>query len=403
MSVQELRTWSERFAARARVDLGGDIASILALGNATEVITFSGGFPDPATFPGPAIGDLLGELLREGDTSPLQYSPTEGLASTRAHLRRRVGRLEGLEPDEDELIVTSGGIEALGMLAKTFVDPGDVVALEAPTYLGAVMSFRSFQARVVGVPLDEEGLRVDALADLLAGGLRPKLLYTIPDHQNPAGVTLSAERREALVDLARRHGVLVVEDVAYRELGFDDPPLPSLWSLAPDAVVQIGTFSKTFFPGVRLGWAAGPREVVAQMVSAKQLSDQCTGALGQRLVEEYDRRGLLDEQVRRARDLYRRRCALMLGALEEHMGESAAWTRPRGGFFCWVTLPPSVDATALAPEALARGVAYVPGFSFFPEGTGHNTLRLSFSRVADDRIGEGIARLAELFAGRLPS
>ena len=401
--VGQLRGWTDRFAARTRIDLGGDIASILALANADDVISFGGGFPDPETFPTDVLAGLLRELLATGDPSTLQYSPVEGLAATRAYLRRRLGEREGLEPSEPELMVTSGGIEAMQLLGMTFLDPGDAVAVEAPTYLGAVMGFRRLDARVVGITLDEGGLRVDELESQLAAGLRPKLLYTIADHQNPAGVSMAADRRPALVELARRYGFLIVEDVAYRELGFSGDRLPSLWAMGPDVTVQIGTFSKTFFPGVRLGWATGPADVVAAMVAAKQLSDQCAGALGQRLLEAYGSRGLLDEQIDRARALYRRRSERMQAALTASMPPSVSWTRPGGGFFCWVTLPGVIDATELAAEAMARGVAYVPGASFFPDGQGRNTLRLAFCKVRDDRIDEGVARLAELVTSRLPA
>jgi len=399
--VDQLQVWRDRFAARARMDLGGDLAAILALANAEDVISFGGGFPDPETFPNEVLADLLRELLTGGDASTLQYSPVEGLPGPRAYLRERLGALEGLEPSEAELVVTSGGIEALNLLGTTFVDAGDTVVVEAPTYLGAVMGFRRLDAGIVGVPLDDGGLRVDDLEERVAGGLRPKLLYTIPDHQNPAGVSLSAERRPALVDLARRTGFLIVEDVAYRELGFTGDRMPSLWSLGPDVVVQIGTFSKTFFPGVRLGWAAGPAEVIAALVAAKQLTDQCAGALGQRLLEAYGRRGLLDAQIVSARALYRRRSERMQGALTACMPAGVAWTRPAGGFFSWATLPPQIDATALAPEAMERGVAYVPGAPFFPDGSGRNTMRLAFCKVRDDRIDDGIARLGALIASKL--
>jgi 2-aminoadipate transaminase len=260
------------------------------------------------------------------------------------------------------------------------------------------MAFRGFEARSECVEIDDDGLRVDVLADRLAAGGRPKLVYVIPDHQNPAGVSLAAERRVALVELARRYGFLLLEDVAYRELSFEGSRLPALWSLAPDVVVQIGTFSKTFFPGVRLGWVAGPAEVVAWLVTAKQNTDQCAGGLGQRLLEEYGRRGLLDRQIAAARELYQRRCRLLLAAIAAQMPQGVRWTTPRGGFFSWVTLPPEVDTAKLAQAALERGVAFVPGVPFFPDGQGWNQLRLSFSKVDDEVIPEGIRRLSALLA-----
>jgi 2-aminoadipate transaminase len=292
--------WEDRFAARTREEVGAGLGSILALSTATDFISFSGGFPDPATFPGPALAEILGSLIDAGDASAMQYAPTPGLPGPRAFIAARLERLEGRRPQEEELLITSGAIEALELLSKTFLDPGDLVLVEGPTYLGAIMAFRSFQADVECLPIDHDGLDPDALERHLAAGRVPKLLYTIPDHQNPAGLTLSAERRRVLVELSRRYGFLLVEDVAYRELGFAGARLPSLWSLAPDTVVQIGTFSKTFFPGVRLGWGAGPAKVVAKLVLAKQNTDQCAGALGQRLLEEYGRRGLLEEQNARA-------------------------------------------------------------------------------------------------------
>jgi 2-aminoadipate transaminase len=378
------------FAERTRAGAGDGIAAILGLLANPDLISFAGGFPDPRTFPAERVASLVGEL----DSSAFQYAPTQGLPGTRDVLSLRIESLQGRKPEEDELLVTSGGIEALELVAKSFLDKGDDVAVEAPTYLGAIMAFRSFEANVHAVPLDGDGLDVEALASQLEHGLRPKLLYTIPDHQNPAGVTLAPERREALVELARRFGFLVVEDVAYRELGFDGSAPQSVWSLAPDVVVQIGTTSKTFFPGVRLGWAVGPAEVAAQLVSAKQNTDQCAGALGQRLFEEYVRRGWIDEQLAASRALYERKATLLLGALASSMPESVRWTTPRGGFFSWLTLP--VDATELAKRAADAGVAVVPGALFYPDGRGLENLRLSFSMVDESQIAPGVERLATL-------
>jgi 2-aminoadipate transaminase len=242
--------------------------------------------------------------------------------------------------------------------------------------------------------MDADGLDVEELTGRLEQGLRPKLVYSIPDHQNPAGVSLSEERRVALVELARRYGFLIVEDVAYRELGFDGDPLTSLWRLAPDTVVQTGTTSKTFFPGVRLGWAAAPREIAERLVAAKQNTDQCAGALGQRLFEEYVRRGWIDEQLADSRRLYRRKCDRMLAALERTMPPGAHWTVPEGGFFSWLTL--TTDATELSRRAIERGVGLVPGTLFFPDGRGTDNLRLSFSLVDESLIDEGIDRIASL-------
>jgi 2-aminoadipate transaminase len=310
MLIGATRDWAASFARRTGFgDGSGALADILSLASATDIITLSGGFPAPETFPVDVLRELTTRLLTEDAAVALQYSPTRGLASVRDAISDRLAWREGLRPADDELIVTSGGIDALELIAKSLLDPGDVVLVEAPTYLGAIMGFNSYEANVRGIPMDEDGLDVDALARLLATGLRPKLLYTIPDHQNPSGRTMSEERRVQLAALARRYGLLVVEDVAYRELSFSGERATSLWTLAPDVVIQIGTFSKTFFPGVRLGWATGSAEIIERMVVAKQNSDQCAGAFGQRLVEEYLRGGHLDRQLKLSRDLYAERCA----------------------------------------------------------------------------------------------
>jgi 2-aminoadipate transaminase len=394
--MPETRRWDALVAARTRGDVGEGIASVLALLGTPDVISFAGGFPDPATFPRERVSAVLQEFVASGEASAFQYAPTRGLAGPLDAVADRLAMQQGRRPAEDELLITSGAIEALELIGKSFVDPGDVVVVEGPTYLGAIQAFRSFEATLAAIPLDEHGLDVDDLERHLAGGLRPKLVYTIPDHQNPAGVSLAAERREPLVELARRYGFLIVEDVAYRELGFSEEALPSLWSLAPDVVVQAGTMSKTFFPGVRLGWAVGPADVCARLVSAKQTTDQCAGALGQRLFEEYARRGWLDEQLERSRSLYERKCGRLLAALDRAMPDGAHWTRPQGGFFSWLTLPGGAHSVDLARRAAEHGVGIVPGTLFFPDGRGTDTVRLSFSLVDGEQIDEGIKRLGSL-------
>ena len=387
--------WETSFARRT-AGSAGEITAILALAGAKDIITFSGGFPAPETFPVDVLRHLTAHLLDTDAAVALQYSPTEGLPGVRDAVAQRLDADEGHRPADGDLMITSGGIDAMELLSKSMLDAGDTVAVEAPTYLGAIMAFEAFEARVVGTPMDGDGLDVEAFGGRLAGGLRPKFLYTIPEHQNPTGLTMSLERRRALVELCRRYGVLILEDVAYRDLGFDGTRLPSLWSLAPDLVVQAGTYSKTFCPGVRLGWAAGPASVIARMVVAKQNSDQCAGALGQRLLEEYLRGGHLDRQLVQSRMLYQRRCELLLAALDEHMPAGVSWTRPQGGFFSWLTAADDVDTVALAALAAEAKVAFVPGAPFHLDGRGRNELRLAYSRVAEDDINEGVRRIAAL-------
>ena len=384
--------WTSRLARRT-AGQNGVIGGILALANASGVINFSGGFPDPEVFPTDALAPIVDRLLTSDVQVALQYAPSEGIASTRDTFAELLLRREGIRPGPGELMVTSGGIDAITLLAKSLVDPGDVVAVEEPSYLGAVSGFAGFGAPLRGVPMDQDGLDVDAFAAILAAGPRPKLLYTIPEHQNPSGRTLSPARRDALIRLCRRYGVLIVEDVAYRELSFDGSRHPSLWAMDPEITVQIGTFSKTIFPGVRLGWAAGPAEVIAQLAVAKQNSDQCAGALGQRMVEEFIRADLFDAQLIRERELYRRRGEATVRALRAHMPAGVTWTEPTGGFFTWLHVP-GVDTTELALRARERDVAFVPGESFFAERVEREYLRLSFSRISEPDIDEGMRRLA---------
>jgi 2-aminoadipate transaminase len=384
--------FARSFARRTHLR-GGELTAILA-GSPPGVLSMTGGFPNPSTFPTDELDAIAARLVREDAAVALQYTPCAGLPSVREYLIDRQDQLQGRRPEPDELIVTSGGMECIAMMCQALIDPGDAIAVEAPSYLGALVAFGAAEADLVAVPMDDDGLRVDALAERLAGGLRPKFVYTIPEYQNPTGRTLPLERRRELVELCRRHGVLIFEDVAYRELSFDGASLPTLWSLGPDVVLQAGTFSKSFFPGVRLGWAAGPRDVVAELAAVKQTTDQCAGGLGQRMVEEYGRAGGFQRHLPSARRLYASHWEALSAALTEHMPAGVAWTEPAGGFLTWLTLTEEVDTLAMRPDALAAGVAYVPGPPFHVGGTGRNTLRLSFSHLSETELATAVERLA---------
>jgi 2-aminoadipate transaminase len=385
--------FTQSLARRTRLRGGQELTTILA-GSPPGVLSMTGGFPNPATFPTDELDELAARLVREDAAVALQYTPAEGIPSVRDYLLDRQDQHHRHRPDRDELIVTSGGMECIALMCQALIDPGDTIAVEAPSYLGALMAFGAAEAEVVAIATDEDGLLVEALEERLAAGLRPKFLYTIPEYQNPTGRTLSLPRRRALVELCRRHGVLVFEDVAYRELPFDGTSLPSLWSLAPDLVLQAGTFSKSFFPGVRLGWAAGPRAVVVELAAAKLNTDQCAGGLGQRLVEEYGRAGGFERHLPAARALYASHWAALCAALRRHMPEGVSWTEPTGGFLTWLTLPEELDAFALRPAATAAGVAYVPGPPFHVGDRGRNAMRLSFSHLTEAELERAAARLA---------
>ncbi len=387
------------FAGRVAGMENDALAALLGLSERADLISFAGGLPDPATF----LADRLAEVARRAIVDEpgiaLQYGPTPGLPRTREWFLSYLQRREGVSTALESVMVTSGGVEALDLLNKVLVDPGDVVLMEAPSYLGAEMVTTSYQGEVVGVPMDEDGLRVDllpdALDDLARRGRRPKFLYTIPDYQNPSGITLTRERRAALVALAAERALLLVEDIAYRRLGADDAPPPTLWSLNPAGVVLIDTFAKTLFPAARIALVAAPPELIRALTLAKQTTDQFASTLSQAILVAYDQRGWLDEQVARAAVVYARRCDAMLDAMGRLLPAGLRWTTPRGGFFTWLTLPEGVDAAALAPQAMARGVAYVPGQPFFAPGAdGRRYLRLSYSYVAVEQIDEGLRRLA---------
>jgi 2-aminoadipate transaminase len=385
--------FSDAFARRTRLRGGDELTAILA-GSPPGVLSMTGGFPNPATFPTDELDELAVRLVREDAAVALQYTPCAGLPSVRDYLIDRQEQLQGRRPDGAELIVTSGGMECIAMMCQALLDPGDPIVVEAPSYLGALMAFGAAEADVVAVDMDGDGLRVDALAERLEDGLRPKFVYTIPEYQNPTGRTLPLERRRELVELCRRHGVLIFEDVAYRELSFDGSSLPTLWSLGPDIVLQAGTFSKSFFPGVRLGWATGPSEVIAELAVAKQNTDQCAGGLGQRLVEEYGRAGGFERHLPAARALYASHWAALSAALTSHMPDGVEWTEPTGGFMTWLTLPDGLDTIEMRPAALAAGVAYVPGPPFHVGDGGANTLRLSFSHLTEPELETAVERLA---------
>ena len=392
--------WDGLFARHVAGDSGDEITRILSQAASTDAIALSGGFPHPDTFPHEHLRDRTAHVLT--DPLALQYCPTAGLPGLRDWLAGWLGRHEGVRPADDELIITSGGMEGLGLITKSLLDPGDRAVVEGPTFFGALVGLNRALAEVDVVPTDDDGLDVDALARLLATArTAPKILYIIPEHQNPTGASLGVQRRHQLVELARRYGLLIVEDVAYRDLGFDGERRPSLWALAPDVVAQVGTFSKTFAPGFRMGWVAAPRRLVAQLVRAKQNTDQCAGALGQLLLEDYGRSGGYDRGIAAAQRFYGARCTAMLDALARHLPAAARYTRPLGGFFSWVSLPAGVDTAALQQRAADAGVTYVPGSAFYPDARGANALRLAFSRVDVDLIDEGVRRLSVVLAGAI--
>jgi 2-aminoadipate transaminase len=307
---------------------------------------------------------------------------------------------EEMRADAEDILVTTGGQQVIDLVGKTLLDPGDVVVTEAPTYPGAVPTFSAYQADVVQVTMDRDGMRVDELAEVLdrleASGRRPKFIYTVPNFHNPAGVTLSEERRHELVRIAAERELLILEDNPYGLLRYEGDQLPTLRSLDEDFVIYASTFSKILSPGVRLGWTVAPAPVLAKMNIGKQSSDLCSSSISQYFVSAYFESGPWEDYVRSLIEIYRLRRDVMLDALAEHFPREASWTHPRGGLFIWVTLPDYIDTTDLLARALQEHVAFVPGRAAFVDGRGGSAMRLNFSGVSEDEIREGVRRIGEV-------
>jgi 2-aminoadipate transaminase len=397
--------WAKAYASRAHGVTKSEILALFAVANQPEVVSFAGGLPFVAALPLDVVGDAVAGLLANQGVSALQYGASQGDLGLRERILD-VMTLQRVVAHPDDIVVTSGSQHALELVTRTFVDPGDVVATEAPTYVGALGAFRSYQADVVQIPLDGEGLIPAAFEETVLrvnrAGRRVKLLYTIPNHQNPTGITLSVRRRPQIMQIAQRFGILVLEDDPYGLLGFDEDPLPALHHIDPDGVVYLGTFSKIFAPGLRVGWAVAPRVVREKLVLASETSILTPTSFGQLTVSAYLDTYDWMHQVRLFRQLYRERSVAMLEALADLL-PTMRWTIPRGGFFVWAHLPHGLDAQTMLPRAVQAGVAYVPGSAFYADGGGHDNeaLRLSYSLPTPDRIRQGICRLAGVVAMEL--
>ncbi len=416
-AAHELARYEALFAARTRAMKSSAMREMMALTERPDVISLAGGLPDTSTFAPELYAKLMSQVAAESTARALQYGPTEGMAAA-VDCIVQVMAQEGTVIDPANVIVTTGGQQVIDLVCKTLIDPGDVIVAEAPTYPGAVPTFGAYEADVVQIEMDSDGMPIDELEsvlDRLAGvGRRPKFIYTIPNFQNPGGVTMSLPRRRRLVEVARERELLVLEDNPYGLLRYEGEPLPTLYSLdaslgaggargdgaSSDLVIYLGTFSKILSPGLRLGWAVAPRAVLEKLNLGKQGADLCSSPMTQLFVSAYFAERTPAggpawiEYVERLRDLYRRRRDVMLEALEENFGGRASWTRPQGGLFIWATLD-GVDTTDLMGRS--RGVAFVPGRSAYMDGRrGSGSMRLNFAGVSDEDIREGIRRIAAI-------
>ncbi len=371
-------------------------------GSARALISFAYGLPDAPSFPREELAAATDLVLREHSERALQYGPASGQPRLIEALREKLNREESLALGPENLLITNGSSQALGLLAHLLIDPGDVILSDAPAWPGALALFRRAGAEIVPVPFDEVGLDLSAaegeLAELAARGVQPKFLYTIPTFQNPTGLTMSAERRMALLDLAAQYDLLLVEDDAYRDLSYDGPVPPSLLALDEDGrVLRTGTFSKILAAGLRLGWVLGPPDVLTQLTTFKE--DGGTSPFSSYVTAAYMMAGALEPHTAELVALYRQKRDVMLRSLKWYFPPGITWTHPGGGFFVWVTLPPNMDAAALLPRVREEGIDFMPGERCFPTpGMGRNTMRLAFSLPTTDQIEEGIKRLGHVIS-----
>ena len=393
--------WDGRYAQRMGGVRSSAVRDLFAAASRPDVISLSGGMPDVRRVPHDAVARATREALRHDGPGALQYGSSDG----RPPLRELIVGLmaeSGVRLRANDIIVTAGAQQALDLIAKVFLDPGDVIITEGPTYVGALQAFSAYQPRVVCIPMDEHGMRVDMLEQelRLLGPRGAKFIYTIPNFQNPAGVTLSPERRRRLLELAREYDIPVLEDDPYGRLRFDGGHILPLRALDQD-VIYLGTFSKIFAPGLRLGWMAAPAPILARVLLAKQAADLCGSAFAQSVAEHYMTGTLWRRVLADLAAAYGERRDAMLAALAEHFPGDVRWTHPEGGFFVWVTLPAHLDTRALLAEAVERGVTFVPGTDFYPDGRGANSLRLAFCYESPEQIAEGVRRLAEVLEDKL--
>jgi DNA-binding transcriptional MocR family regulator len=386
----------DRYARRTAGMSASEVRALFAVASRPEVVSLAGGMPFVDALPDDTVLSVFRDVLAEHGSVALQYGGGQGHPGLRGTVVRLMAE-EAVDADPDDVVITTGAQQALDLVGKIFIDPGDVVALEAPSYVGALTAFGAYEPRFLPIDIDDDGMIVDDLERAIVAGERPAFVYTVPNFGNPAGVTLSHERRVHLVGLCREAGIPIVEDNPYGLLRFEGESLPTLRSLDPANVIYLGTVSKTFSPGVRVGWALAEQSVVQRLVLAKEAADLCGSNLNMLVTERWfaddDRwRPTLAALV----DTYRSRRDVMLEAIDEHFPDAAMWTVPAGGFYVWVTLPEWLDAKALLAKAVEHRVAYVPGTAFYPDGRGANQLRLAFCYPTEDRIREGIARLGAL-------
>ncbi|MEI6216014.1 MAG: PLP-dependent aminotransferase family protein [Actinomycetes bacterium] len=387
---------TERFASRAAHMQPSEIRSLFAVASRPEIVSLAGGMPNLSALPMEMMASVVEKLIRENGQEALQYGSGQGHPKLREQICD-VMALEGIKAHPDDVIVTTGSQQALDLISRIFLDPGDVVLAEAPSYVGALGTFHQYEAQVVHVGMDNDGLIPEALRQAIkttrAAGRKIKFLYLIPNYQNPAGVLLPADRRTEILEICRTEKIFVIEDNPYGLLGFEKPSPNAMRAEDSENVVYLGSFSKTIAPGFRVGWALVPQALKEKLVIASESSILCPSNFAQLSISSYLSDQPWRDQIASFCDLYRVRRDAMLESLTEHFPSNATWTKPEGGFYVWVTLPPEIDTKAMMPKAIVAKVAYVPGTAFFADGFGSWSMRLSYCYPTPERIREGIKAL----------
>jgi len=395
--------WEHRFAQRTQRIKGSAIRELLKFSERPDVISFGGGMPAPEIFPVKEFQEACIRVLQNNGPQALQYSTTEGYLPLRKYLVDSMAK-NGINITPDNVLITSGSQQALDLIGKIFINHGDRILVENPTYLGALQAWNAYGAEYVSVPLDEKGMNTDHLEEALRYG--PKFIYVLPNFQNPTGVTLTLERRKRLIELADHFGIPIIEDDPYGQLRYEGANIPPVvvidsqmrnsTGLYSGNVIYLSTFSKILAPGIRLAWIVAPQEVIQKLVLAKQGMDLNTATFNQHIAFEVAKDGFIERYVPTIRKVYNERRDAMMDALTEHMPDGVKWTHPEGGLFLWITLPGKLDSVELFKESVEEKVAFVPGESFYANGGGRNTMRLNFSFVSPEKINEGIARLGNV-------
>jgi len=391
-----------KYADRTESMKASEIRELLKLTEDTDIISFGGGMPSPDAFPIKIIEKIVKKVLEKNGTQALQYGPTEGITPLREALIKRMGKTRGIKCNLNQMIITTGSQQVLDLVPKILINPGDCIAVECPTYVGALTAFNCYQPDYIPVHMDENGMKTDELEEKIKANKAVKFIYTIPIFQNPSGATLSLERKRHLLEIANAYDILILEDEAYSELEYSKVRLPSLKSMDKnEKVIYTHTLSKVLSPGFRLGWLIANEEIARKMAIAKQGVDLCTNMLVQFIAEEYIKSGCIDKQIPKIRKMYKRKRDIMLEALERHFPDGSCWNKPEGGMFIWVSLPEKIDTKEMFLDAIKAKVAYVNGSAFCIDGCSRNCMRLNFSNTDDNKIEEGIRRLAKIIKERL--